>query len=452
MPKKILLADDSITIQKVISITLGGEDCDLTIVGDGESAVRKARELKPDIVLADISMPGKNGYEVCEAIKKDPSLSHISVMLLAGTFEPLNKDEAARVGADGSIVKPFESQELIAKVNNLIDATMTRVRQAKESRPAPGAGPLIQTPPEVQPFKSPASGASEDIWEAGDFLGFPEEDAGVKETKEAGGAPDLAFLEGGFLEEPEKEAPLPEAPEKTFVDLEFGDEFLTKDEPVESKGIAPIEFNAGDFSLEHFESKEAGHFEPEPFHVPPVELTPEPFEIEEKKVLDSRTEVSGGAWGDIKDEAFEPGFIEAPPEPAIEEGPAPGKAFEPPVETFKPVEPAVPLSMMVQEAMPPREPSQQQAGPALQMPEVQLSQFSGIIDKAVESAAKNIKEDLVSRINAGGFIQRDELKAIVEGISRAVVEEVAWEVIPELAEEMIRAEIAKIKEAISRLK
>ncbi len=446
MPKKILLADDSITIQKVISITLGGEDCDLTIVGDGESAVKKAMELKPDIVLADISMPGKNGYEVCEAIKKDPSLSHISVMLLAGTFEPLNKDEAARVGADGSIVKPFESQELIAKVNNLIDATMARVRQAKESRPAPGAGPLIQAPPEVQPFKPEAAVSSEDIWEAGDFLGFPEEDAGVKETKEAGGAPDLAFLEGGFLEEPEKEAPLPEAPEKTFVDLEFGDEFLTKDEPVESKGIAPIEFNAGDFSLEHFESKEAGHFEPEPFHVPPVELTPEPFEIEEKKVLDSRTEVSGGAWGDIKDEAFEPGFIEAPSEPVMEEGPALGKAFETRVEPFKPVEPAAPLSGKVQE------PSQQQAGPAFQMPEVQLSQFSGLIDKAVESAAKSIKEDLVSRINAGGFIPRDELKAIVEGISRAVVEEVAWEVIPELAEEMIRAEIAKIKEAISRLK
>ena len=121
MSKKILLADDSITIHKVISITFGDEDFDLEIVSDGDSAVAKAREIVPDLVMADVSMPGKSGYEVCETIKSDPQLSHIPVLILAGTFEPINDEELKRVGADDFIVKPFESQELIDKVRNLLE-------------------------------------------------------------------------------------------------------------------------------------------------------------------------------------------------------------------------------------------------------------------------------------------------------------------------------------------
>ncbi len=447
MPKKILLADDSITIQKVISITLGGEDCDLTVVGDGESAVRKAVELKPEIILADISMPGKNGYEVCEAVKKDPALSHISVMLLAGTFEPLNKAEAIRVGADDSIVKPFESQELIEKVNNLIEATRERLRQGKAERGGHEAGitePLAQPPPAVPPFKPESSGVSENIWEAGDFLGFPEEEASAKETKEIGSAPDLGFLEGGFLEEPEAAVTSPQ--EKAFVDLEFGEDFSAKEEVVEPKSRPSFEFNADDFSLESFEIKKEA--EPESFAVEPVELLPEPFEIEEKKAAD----VLGAPWGGLKDEAIESNAIEAPAGPATEEALSPGKAKEPLAEPLAPVEARRPEPEKVEKARPGKEPPPQQSLSALQMPEVSVSQFSGIIDKAVASAAKNIKEDLISRINAGEFIQRDELKGMIEGISRTIVQEVAWEVIPELAEEMIRAEINRIREAISKFK
>lgn len=121
MSKKILLADDSITIHKVISITFADEDFDLKIVSDGDSAVAEAREFVPDLVMADVSMPGKSGYEVCESIKRDPRLSHTPVLILAGTFEPIDTEELQRVGADDCIVKPFESQELIEKVHNLLE-------------------------------------------------------------------------------------------------------------------------------------------------------------------------------------------------------------------------------------------------------------------------------------------------------------------------------------------
>src|SRR3972149_797682 len=120
MSKKILLADDSVTTEKAISIPFASEDYELVTVSDGDEAVKKAKEIKPDLVMADVAMPGKNGYEVCEAIKNFPGLAHTPVILLAGTFEPLNDAEAARVKADDSIVKPFESQELLDKVSGLL--------------------------------------------------------------------------------------------------------------------------------------------------------------------------------------------------------------------------------------------------------------------------------------------------------------------------------------------
>ena len=87
MPKNLLLADDSITIQKVVGITFANEDYKVTSVDNGEDAIAKARELKPDVILADVVMPKRNGYEVCEAVKADPALAKIPVLLLSGTFE-----------------------------------------------------------------------------------------------------------------------------------------------------------------------------------------------------------------------------------------------------------------------------------------------------------------------------------------------------------------------------
>ena len=87
MPKTILLADDSVTIQKVVGISFANEDVVLLTVDNGDDAVTQARESRPDIVLADIVMPGLSGYEVCEAMRTDPALAGVPVLLLSGTFE-----------------------------------------------------------------------------------------------------------------------------------------------------------------------------------------------------------------------------------------------------------------------------------------------------------------------------------------------------------------------------
>ena len=120
MPKTLLLADDSVTIQKVVGISFANEDIVLLTVDNGDDAIARAREARPDVILADVVMPGKNGYDVCQAIKADPSLAHIPVLLLTGTFEAFDEQRAARVGADGHITKPFEAQALVDTVNGLL--------------------------------------------------------------------------------------------------------------------------------------------------------------------------------------------------------------------------------------------------------------------------------------------------------------------------------------------
>jgi len=98
---RILVADDNSNIQKMVGLALKDQGIDVIAVGNGEAAVRKIADLRPDLVLADVFMPVRNGYEVCKFVKDDSSLAHIPVILLVGAFDPLDEQEAQRVGADG---------------------------------------------------------------------------------------------------------------------------------------------------------------------------------------------------------------------------------------------------------------------------------------------------------------------------------------------------------------
>jgi CheY-like chemotaxis protein len=127
MMKKLLLADDSITIQKVVGIILSTEEYQLEITDDGDRAFTKALEEIPDLVIADVSMPGKDGFELCRAIKSEPSLSNTSVLLLPGAFDHFDEAKAGEVCADGWLTKPFESQSLLDKVSQLLEAKPVRM-------------------------------------------------------------------------------------------------------------------------------------------------------------------------------------------------------------------------------------------------------------------------------------------------------------------------------------
>ncbi|MFZ1702418.1 MAG: response regulator [Pyrinomonadaceae bacterium] len=118
---KLLLADDSVTIRKVVELTFADEGVDVTTVADAESAMLRFVEIHPDIVLVDVGLDGTSGYQICEMIKLDEATNHIPVLLLVGSFEPFDQDEAERVGADGFLTKPFHSiRDLVARVDDLL--------------------------------------------------------------------------------------------------------------------------------------------------------------------------------------------------------------------------------------------------------------------------------------------------------------------------------------------
>jgi CheY-like chemotaxis protein len=140
MASRILLADDSITIQKVVNLTFADEGIEVVAVSNGDLAERRLAEVKPDLVLADIFMPGKNGYELCEAIKGSSHFSKVPVVLLVGAFEPFDQTEARRVGADAHLTKPFESRTLVETVRSLISANWQTAASPSTQMPATDEG------------------------------------------------------------------------------------------------------------------------------------------------------------------------------------------------------------------------------------------------------------------------------------------------------------------------
>jgi len=119
---KILLADDSATVQKIITLTFSDEGVEVIAVSNGDEAIDRLRRLRPALVMADICIPGKDGYEICEFVKTHPEMEGTPVILLVPAFEPFDEERARRIGADYHLTKPFQSiRMLISVVKNLID-------------------------------------------------------------------------------------------------------------------------------------------------------------------------------------------------------------------------------------------------------------------------------------------------------------------------------------------
>lgn len=119
MGGKILLADDSVTIQKVVELTFAETDYQVVTVGSGTELLERLPQERPDLVLCDVVMPDISGYDICQRLKSDPATLHIPVVLLTGTFEPFDRERALAAGCDAIVTKPFEARALIATVEEL---------------------------------------------------------------------------------------------------------------------------------------------------------------------------------------------------------------------------------------------------------------------------------------------------------------------------------------------
>src|SRR5438445_4645343 len=159
VPRSLLLADDSVTIQKAVGMTFKGEDVTLTMVSDGEEALARAKEMRPDLILADVGMPGMGGYELCEKVRADAGIRHIPVLLLGGGT-PVDPSKAIAVGANGHMPKPFDSQKLIDQVKQIL----ANPKMVPSAVATPAAPPPVSKPPVSRP---PAQGAPRPAQPAG---------------------------------------------------------------------------------------------------------------------------------------------------------------------------------------------------------------------------------------------------------------------------------------------
>jgi len=197
MKPKILLADDSPTIRRLVTQTFADGKFQIVAVSNGEAALKTFEEIRPDIVLADIYMPGKNGYEVCAYVRSHAALSAIPVVLLVGAFDAFDEEVARQSGATANITKPFEPGALIELVRSLVpvdeaeeDEATEKIVEAKSSLSPSGRrqGEGLKTTEDLRP--SPATSQRP----------RPEGEGLHKDSE------DLLGLETIFKEEPEAAA------------------------------------------------------------------------------------------------------------------------------------------------------------------------------------------------------------------------------------------------------
>ncbi len=407
---KILLADDSVTIQKVVELTFSDEESQVTAVGDGAAAFEKAQMDRPDIILSDVIMPGMNGYELCYKIKTDPGLKSVPFLFLKGTFESFDEEKAKQSGADGYIVKPFESQELIDKVKELIarSAGFEAPAPAHQAAPTPAApaAPAPAAPPPLTAAESPGVAAAP--------------------APQAAAPPPPPPQEEPVMAAPEAAAPEPVFEEEEGI-FDLGEESAepAEEEILGGEAAAPAGEEEDLWSEVSLRDSTA----------PLVEdkiLEEESFwgATEERDEGPGRSLDEPGIGENVIEEVEEAEIMdltEEAPEPAPAAEPTPLEA-EPAFETIadeRVPEPAAaaPAAHMPAPEMPPVEP----APPAAEAPSVSGAALEKIIGTRIEDA---IREQLG--------------QAIAEAASR-IVEEIAWEVIPDLAEAMISNEIERIK-------
>jgi len=163
MQRTILLADDSPTIRRLVTQTFADANFKVVEVNNGDAAIRTFEEVRPSVVLADIYMPGKNGYQVCTHIRGHAELNETPVVLLVGAFEAFDEDTAKQAGATASITKPFEPGALIELVNSVL-------RPEKEELPAEHLSAPVAQPAQAGPVRSEP--AEKHIEESDDLLGL----------------------------------------------------------------------------------------------------------------------------------------------------------------------------------------------------------------------------------------------------------------------------------------
>ena len=502
MGHKILLADDSITIQKVIELTFSDEDFELHTVGNGQKAMDEIRSIMPDIVLCDIIMPEKNGYEVCEFIKSADDLKHIPVLLLTGAFEPFDQERAKAAGCEGFLAKPFEPQTLISKVKELLAGAATSAAALPApAAPEPMAPPFAETPAAV------VSASEETVLVPPPMPGTPPPIGGPQVTAAPTPPPQTphdagpGMNEGFAVEAGARELAMGPSdrtvllPGSESADFTSPSPAIGKDDIWSDAGGAPPAPSAPvtpQASIPPAEEEDSATVFMSP---PPMVPDDEPMEADDMTMMNLGGVDPDATWQmpDAEPSTADPpapptppetdfgGFSDfASPEPPVPEPPppAPGPppmmptmdAIEPELvepmrrvdtgttvdrtiesQPFQPVEPS-PLASPPPVIQPPPPPAPVQDSVETIEP---LQSFSE--EPPMATSPEPVHTPSTSRPAApaqSGPVDDDLVEQVaqrvVDKLSQKVIQEIAWEVVPDLAEGLIQREIEALKSKIPK--
>jgi CheY-like chemotaxis protein len=427
MPKKLLLAEDSLTIRKVFELALSRSDIAITAVDNGEDAVRLAGEISPDLVVADLTLPGKNGFAVAAELRAMEKTEKIPVLILSGTLVPLDEARFKASGARGVLFKPFECRELLENIERLL----------REGTPAP------------EPRKPQEAPAVDERWDFSDVLDEVEAETGKSAARAPAAREGLipgAILPGGAKTPP------------AFNEFDVS--------------IDEIEERARDFSAEPpppAPTPKVAHMESDlPVDSPPpvTDLSPALDEVEEIEEIEPLEEVEVPLPPTDAVSTETPASLQILPagtaqpvaeEPvrAVEEPvPAPHSVTEP---EFAPpafaehlvAEPAILEPAAAEPAVAGHAVEESHPGPAASLipspaagsrpGDAELREF--FAGRAAE-IFRTVASEAVEKVM---WEMTDRLAAEFSAKLRDSVEAVAWEVIPSTAEALIREEIARIR-------
>jgi CheY-like chemotaxis protein len=475
----LLLLDDSRTIHKVFELIYAGSDVVVLPEVDAGVGLAKARESKPAVVVIDCDLPGTDGYELCARIKADPQLAGVAVLVMGSVQHPLDNDRLAKSGADGSIVKPFVSNDLRAKVEAAIAAAAARPAappvQPSAAPVPPPASPAWQpsaapVPPAPPPVAAPtwqppvaaapiqprpvapavpppppveAPPASEPVAavtsEEFDWQSFIE---GTKSVGESSIEEDLGIsTEEETVEEEVSDSEAWDTTPEPAVEMSDEEALLGSgpkeedlwklvemEKPAPSAGSEPFDLSAEEEPLEL--SEEDLFLE---------EVAEEPTET--RKRLDL---AQGGMEPARREEApvapEEPLEAPAPRElPKDEEAALPAGAGWYDLDTTAAEEPAVvpeepPAAVFVPPTWVPPVPVAPPAPVPQPVPVVQAAPAAPAPPAAQAAPAET---DLAAAV-----------RAYLEGPGKEMIERIAWDVVPDLAEMIIRKEIERLKKEV----
>jgi CheY-like chemotaxis protein len=479
--RKLLVADDSPYYRTVISLTFTDEGMEVATARDSPEALGELEQFTPDIILANVSLPGIGGYQLCEWIKQSERFGHIPVMLLVGLHEPFDQAEARRVGADDFVTKPFKSiRQLVSRVGSLLggkpaDAPgsghstlgLERSDIAPESDPEPTvmddtnvkvfveASSMTEAEP-IEPAVEGAGGTCEaDIERQTANTQKLEMPEAARDTSDDANV--RVFLEAPSMTEHEPGEPAAEAGGSTCaaeVELQTANtQKLERIDDEPENALEPIAYAQADTLEMKPLAQTNGKFDtPADVGVDQNQLSVGASEMNEEAI-------SGRApYGQpvLNDALLDLGDFNSSTRPAVAEDlvldleyeePASAAEFqatEPVLESASADEAAAPLEGWAPEtALLAAEPTHEEQHVA------ELQEWEFVTESPV---AETITDSVVAEqesIEPGLKLSPETIDAIarraVAHLSEKVVREIAWEVVPELAELLIKKKLEEQK-------